>query len=107
MTDDLAAGKLFADCQFDDVFTELVYADGECLTTIEDLASGRKLSVAFSDGFTHCVVYNPQHREAICIEPYTCAPGMFGQDGAARCEDVLRILPPGGSVRLKMRISAE
>ena len=40
-------------------------------------ARSRCLEVAFDDHFSQCVVYNPPHREAICIEPYTCLPDQF------------------------------
>ena len=50
--------------------------------------------------FNTCVVYTPAHREAICIEPYTCVPGRFGEEARWPLEGALAILPPGESVRL-------
>ena len=39
--------------------------------------SGRTLTQRFDTTFRHCVVYTPPHREAICMEPYTCVPDPF------------------------------
>jgi aldose 1-epimerase len=43
--------------------------------------------------FRECVVYTPPHREAICIEPLTCAAGAAAL--AQRGIDAgWRVLPP-------------
>jgi aldose 1-epimerase len=68
------AGLPFGDMQFDDVFTGLEFEGGECVCRILDPGSGRQLSLRFNDVFHECVVYNPPHREAVCVEPYTCVP---------------------------------
>ena len=63
------------DHQFDTVFTDLrPDADGLIRTRLRDPSSGRTLTQTFDTSFTQCVVYTPPHREAICIEPYTCVP---------------------------------
>jgi aldose 1-epimerase len=85
---DLQAGKLFPQLQLDDVLTSLKREDGWCRCVLEDLSTLRRLIVRFDDAFAHCVVFNPPHRQAVCIEPYTCVPGVFG--------DVLQgTAPPG------------
>ena len=73
----LAGGLAFGQTQLDDVFTGLDYRGGRCTASIDDPANGRRLTMAFNDRFRACVVYNPPHREAICIEPYTCVPDGF------------------------------
>lgn len=73
----LAGGLKFADARLDDVFTDVELRNHRATAVIEDSANGRRLAVAFDDKFTQCVVYNPPHREAICIEPYTCLPDQF------------------------------
>jgi aldose 1-epimerase len=73
----LDEGMDFADSHLDDVFTDLDFGDGVCRTTIEDVRGGRRLVVEFDKTCPHCVVYNPPHREAICIEPYTCVPDAY------------------------------
>jgi aldose 1-epimerase len=93
----LAAGMKFADTKLDDVFTGLSPAGGPYRATIEDPHLGRKLTVEFDKLFRECVVYNPPHREAICIEPYTCVPDPFTL-AAKGIETGLRVLAPGESV---------
>ncbi|HUE71694.1 MAG TPA: aldose 1-epimerase [Pirellulaceae bacterium] len=100
-----AAGQKFADMKFDDVFTELTFADGWCRPSIHD-PSGATVTVAFDAAFRACVVYTPPHREAICIEPYTCVAGAFVL--AERGIDAgVRVLPPGGSfeARVEFRVT--
>ena len=90
----LGDGMDFADTQLDDIFTDLDFAGGVCSTTIEDVRGGRRLVVEFDESCPHCVVYNPPHREAICIEPYTCVPDAY----RLRCHAIntgLRVLEPG------------
>jgi aldose 1-epimerase len=90
----LAGGMAFAETQLDDVLDDLMFQQGEALATIDDPASGRSLRLTFDDGFRACVVYNPSHREAFCIEPYTCVPDPFVL--AAKGIDAgLRVLGPG------------
>ena len=60
-----------------------VQFDGEwCTTQVIDVAAGRVLRVRFDSGFAACVVFNPPHREAFCIEPYTTIPDPFSSAGA-------------------------
>ena len=73
----LATGLAFPDTKLDDVFTDVEFTDHRATASIADAGSGRTLEIAFDDRFTQCVVYNPPHREAICIEPYTCLPDQF------------------------------
>jgi aldose 1-epimerase len=90
----LDEGIDFADSNLDDVFTDLDFADGVCRTTIEDVRGGRRLVFEFDETCPHCVVYNPPHREAICIEPYTCVPDAY----RLSCHAIntgLRVLEPG------------
>ncbi|MBX3414209.1 MAG: aldose 1-epimerase [Pirellulales bacterium] len=91
----LAGGKAFAETKLDDVLDDLQFGkDGMALTRIEDTGSGRSMRMSFDRGFRACVVYNPPHREAICIEPYTCVPDPFVL--SERGLDVgLRVLGPG------------
>ena len=72
---DLAGGLRLGDHQFDTVFTKLrPDSDGRLRTHLFDPASDRTLTQTFDTSFTQCVVYTPGHREAICMEPYTCVP---------------------------------
>ncbi|HWB12307.1 MAG TPA: aldose 1-epimerase [Pirellulales bacterium] len=102
----LNAGIRFADMRFDDVFTGLSASDGQVLTKIEDPQSGRTLELIFDAAFRECVIYNPPHREAVCIEPYTCAPDAYELQ-ATGIDAGLRVLNPGEQVRacFEIRVS--
>jgi aldose 1-epimerase len=95
------AGLPFAEMQFDDVFTGLEFQDGECVCRIIDPDSARQLTLRFNDLFHECVVYNPPHREAVCVEPYTCVPNAaeLQSNGVATN---LRVLQPGESARARV-----
>ena len=59
--------------------------------------------MTFDDQFTACVVFNPPHREAVCIEPYTTVPDAFTL--AERGIDPhLLTLAPGKSFRTRIEI---
>ena len=54
--------------------------------------------------FPACVVFNPPHRQAICVEPYSCIPNAYAL--AERGIDAgLRVLEPGESVATRITIS--
>lgn len=102
----LADGMKFADCQFDTIFTDLGFADGWSSSTITDVANGRRVRLRFNDTFTQCVLYTPPHREAICLEPYTCLPAPY-EIQAQGIQTGLRELSPGESFSGKVVISVE
>jgi aldose 1-epimerase len=92
---DLASGRPLAGRMFDTYFTGLkVEKSGVVATILADRASGRRLVQVFKPDFAQCVVYTPPHREAICLEPYTCVPDPFrlAADGHSTG---LQILQPG------------
>lgn len=94
------SGRRFGDLTLDDVFSGLVRDPGSTnyKASIADPTSGAVLTISFDDAFRECVVFTPPHRQAICVEPYTCVPGAF--DLEARGVDAgLRKLPPGTSFR--------
>jgi aldose 1-epimerase len=100
----LQQGQQFRDLQFDNVFTGLV-TDGDWVrSTIHDPTSRVTVQQSFDRTFRECVVYTPGHREAICIEPYTCAPGCF--ELASRGIDAgLLVLQPGQSLTARVAIA--
>lgn len=91
----LAGTMRFAEMQFDDVFTGLAAADGAVRTKVEDPHTGRTLELSFDPAFRECVIYNPPHREAVCIEPYTCVPDTYELQ-ATGIDAGLRWLESGG-----------
>ena len=93
-----AEGVLFADAKFDHVFTGVETKQSRAVATIADPGSGLTTRVTFDAAFRECVIYTPHHREAICIEPYTCVPDAYDLQAAGH-ETGLRVLAPGESFR--------
>jgi aldose 1-epimerase len=100
----LAAGLRLDENQFDTCFTGMrADADGRVRTRLLDPISGRTLTQTFDAAFTQCVVYTPGHREAICIEPYTCVPDAI-RLAANGHETGLQILQPSESFETTISI---
>jgi aldose 1-epimerase len=101
----LAAGLHLNDHQFDTVFTDLrPDADGLLRTKLTDPKNGRSVTQTFDASFTQCVVYTPPHREAICLEPYTCVPDAIRLTAAGH-KTGLQTLQPGESRQTTIRLS--
>lgn len=101
---DLASGKPLAGRKFDTYFTGLAPdADGRIRTRLTDPKNGRVLTQTFGREFTQCIVYTPNHRQAICLEPYTCLPDPF-RTTAAGHETGWQILAPGEGFETTVRI---
>lgn len=100
----LASGLRLDAHQFDTCFTGVrPDIDGRVRTTLADPASGRRLTQTFDPAFTQCVIYTPGHREAICLEPYTCVPDAI-RLAAAGHETGLQVLEPGEAFETTVRI---
>jgi aldose 1-epimerase len=92
---ELDRGGPLAGRQFDTSYTVLTPdADGLVHTWLREPKSGRTLTQLFDTSFTQCIVYTPPHREAICLEPYTCLPDSFRLTAQGH-ETGLRVLEPG------------
>ena len=90
----------------DDVFTGLASDAGRCEASIGDPAGATVRLRWKPSELRECVVYTPPHREAICIEPLTCAPSAVVL--AARGIDAgWRVLPPGGRLNASLEITVE
>lgn len=102
----LAAGMPVGQMQLDNVFGGLAFDHGSAVATLHDPGSGRTLSLEFGDEFTTCVVFNPPHREAVCVEPYTTLPDAFSlaEQGV---DPHLRILAPGESLGARIEIRVD
>ncbi len=100
----LKSGLRLGDQQFDSVFTNMCAdADGQLCTRLADPMTGRSLTQSFDSAFTQCVIYTPPHREAICMEPYTCVPDAI-RLAAEGHETGLQILEPGEYVTTTIRL---
>jgi len=106
LAEQLAGGMKLADMKLDHVFGGLKFDNHRLATTVHDPQSGRTVVQTFDDQFTACVVYNPPHREAVCIEPYTTIPDAFHLKTAG-IEPHLLVLPPGKSFRTTIEIRVE
>ena len=99
----LAQGLRLDEHQFDTCFT-IAAGEGDRLQTrLADPASGRAVTQAFDRSFTQCVIYTPAHRQAICLEPYTCVPDAI-RLAAAGHETGLEILQPGETRQTTLEI---
>jgi aldose 1-epimerase len=101
-----ADGLKFSETDFDDVFAGLEFENKVFTTRIENPVSGRAVQMTFTEPFRECVVYNPPHREAICIEPYTCVPDMIRLQ-AKEIDAGMQLLPAGEAFSCEIRISVE
>jgi aldose 1-epimerase len=101
MADQWAQGVELGDTNFDDVLTGLQERDGQHWAAISDPQNDCQLTITFSRRFRECVVYTPGHREAVCIEPYTCVPdaARLAEQGV---DAGLMVLAPGESVELQV-----
>ncbi len=100
------AGLLFGQMQFDDAFTDLQFDGGRCRCGIVDPDSARRLVVEFGREFRECVVYNPPHRQAVCIEPLTWCPNGF-ELAEQGIDAGVKILPPGESLQCGVLMRVE
>ncbi|MBW8883205.1 MAG: aldose 1-epimerase, partial [Planctomycetia bacterium] len=98
------AGQRYGDLKLDDVFTDLQFDGDWCQSSIHDPASGRTITQRCDSTFRECVVYTPPHREAICIEPLTCAPSSF-ELTRQKIDAGLRTIAPSESITARVQIS--
>ncbi len=98
----LRTGVPFGDLQLDNVFAELGSEAGQRVSQIVMGDGSGTLEVRFDEGFRELVAFTPPHREAICIEPYTCCPGAVVMDpqGIDAGLKVLQPLENPGGFRL-------
>ena len=91
----LRQGRRFGELKLDDVLEhpEPVTGDNLCIASMSG-SEGRRLEIRYGAEYRFCIVFTPPHREAICIEPYTCLPGSVTRGDAGQ-ETGLRILAPG------------
>lgn len=97
---DLRHGQYFGNLTLDDVMTDLytfAYDQEDQLGLVGVLqhpAGERMLTLWTTASFCEFVLFTPPHREAICLEPYTCTTDAINL--SARGIDAgLRILQPG------------
>jgi aldose 1-epimerase len=101
----LAEGLPLDGTEFDDVFGGLETEQGQAVAELRNPAGGGRFHLKFDGVFPFAVVYTPQHRQAVCIEPYTCLPDAINQ-AQRGIEMGLRELQPGDSftAHVEMRV---
>lgn len=93
----LKEGRPFAQLTLDNVFDHGPTGEGdqgESLRVATIAGATSRLEVRYDTDYPFCIVYTPAHREAICIEPYTCLPGSVAK-GREGLKTGLRVLAPG------------
>ncbi len=105
-TRDLREGRPFDETDLDDVLSGLIFEKGICSTQLMNRQSGARIVQTFDEAFRECVVYTPPHREAICIEPYTCVPNAaeLGHHGV---HAGWQVLSPGQQWQSRIEIRYE
>ena len=103
---DLTRRRPFPEIDLDDVLADLSFDQGHCTMLIEDADTNHRLRMRFDDQFPVAVVYTPPHREAICVEPYTCVPDPFRLQSQG-VEAGLRVLEPDESFRTTIEIAVD
>jgi aldose 1-epimerase len=90
--------------QWDDAFRYFPASDSDPLIVdLHDTQRGFTLRLEACPAFRDLVLFIPSHRQAICIEPYTCvtdAINLYAQGIASG----LRVLPPGQTWQAQIRI---
>ncbi len=69
---DLRLGWRYGSCPLDHVYTALTPHNGSIEHVIVDPVSQLRMTQRISAEFRELVVFTPQNRPAICLEPYTC-----------------------------------
>lgn len=100
--DPLPVGAPLAGREFDTAYR---FASGAATTELIDPASGRRVRQTFDDSMTCCVIYTPGHREAICLEPYTCTPDPFNM-ASKGVKSGLIVIEPGQSYTTRIVLEA-
>ena len=96
---DLRTPVPFPRLQVDDVLTNLTPVEQECGRVEEPLFGMRFLC---SPDFREMVVFTPPHRQAVCLEPYTCVTDAINLQ--ARGMDAgWRVLQPGEAWKAVVR----
>lgn len=93
----LKNSRPFHELTLDNVFDHGPTGEGdqaESLRVASIVGKTSRLELRYDTDYPFCIVYTPPHREAICIEPYTCLPGSAAR-GLAGLETGLRVLEPG------------
>ena len=102
---DLRDGKYFPTLKLDDVLTALAVDGGTVACSIVDEKAGLEVTQRADAVFRELVIYTPADRNAICLEPYTCATDAINLQ-ADGIDAGWRVLEPGGEFATWIEIRA-
>lgn len=94
----LPAGAALAGREFD---TPYRFLNGATTTELLDPTTGQGIRQTFDGSMTCCVIYTPGHREAICLEPYTCVPDPIALSSRGVAAGLIT-LAPGASYKTQI-----
>jgi aldose 1-epimerase len=101
---DLRDGAYFDTLKLDDVLTGL--GDTPVIESgIMDEQAGLQVTQRFPKEFRELVVYTPAHRDAFCLEPYTCVTDAINLQPRG-VDTGWRVLDAGGEFRTWIEIAA-
>jgi len=104
---DLRNGVAFNELTFSGVLTDVrAEEDGLAHTYVDDAATGIRIEQTFPPSLRNCVIYVPEHHEAVAIEPWSCVPNAFALE-SQKIETGLDIIPPGDSWATRIVITAK
>jgi aldose 1-epimerase len=96
---DLNRPRRFGDLSVDTVLTDLPAASGDLPErAVVQGAPGTTLRLHCDTEFRHLVIFTPPHRQAFCVEPYTCPTDAIHLQERG-IEAGWRVLPPGRNYR--------
>jgi aldose 1-epimerase len=95
---DFRSGATIGATALDTAYTSLAIAAGEMgeMARLECPGREYRLSVAVDPSFRELLLFIPQHRRAVAIEPYTCATDAANREGSAKAAAGWIVLPAGG-----------
>ncbi len=111
-TRDLRIGRPLAGLVLDDVLTDLPAPPPDAdsgvglLGIVRHPAGGPALRLYGSADFREVVVFTPPHRQAVCLEPYTCATDAINLQQAG-VNAGWRVIAPGASWRGVVEIALD
>jgi aldose 1-epimerase len=97
---DLRTPRPFPGLKLDDVLTGLPDEEGtsdgmRLLGVVREPMVGAEVRLRAAPAFRELVLYTPGHRQAVCLEPYTCATDAVNLQERG-IDAGWQVLPPGG-----------
>lgn len=90
---DFRTGRSVGSTQLDTAYSTLSPRDG-VIARLAAAGQGYSLAVAVDPAFRELLLFTPPHRNAVAIEPYTCATDAMNLESSG-VDAGWRVLPPG------------